>query len=328
MTIADWVKEKGKIMSDSKNEKSIDKVLSSIKEISKRVYSGEEDRIRIFELGEKLGIHITPIHFYQPIPDTRNIPVDLFNKPKSFAGINFREKEQIELLKQLSKYSDELKDIPLKPTSDKNQYYYENDFYGPVDAIIYYSMIREFSPKKIIEVGSGFSTMIASQAATKNGNTIITSIEPFPNKILKSGLPKMRELIEDKVQNVSIDQFKKLEKNDILFIDSSHISAIGSDVNYLYLEVLPQLNSGVFIHIHDWVFPYDYFSQWVIEQKLFWNEMYLVHAFLIGNNDYEILLSNYYLMRNYSEVFVDSFPCIKKIEAGLIGAGSLWLRKK
>lgn len=330
MTVADWIKEKakkkkGKIMSDSKNEKSIDKVLSSIKEISKRVYSGEEDRIRIFELGEKHGIHITPVHFYQPIPDTRNIPVDLFNKPKSFAGINFREKEQIELLKQFSKYADELKDIPLKPTSDKKQYYYENDFYGQMDAIIYYSMIREFVPKKIIEVGSGFSTMIASQAATKNGNTIITSIEPFPNKILKSGLPNVKELIEDKVQNVSIDQFKKLEKNDILFIDSSHISTIGSDVNYLFLEVLPQLNSGVLIHIHDWLFPYEYFHQWVIERKLFWNEMYLVHAFLIGNYDYEILLSNYYLIRNHFDVFRGSFPFVQET---IGGSGSLWLRKK
>ena len=305
-----------------KNEKEIEEYII---EISKWVHSGEENRIKIFEIAEESDIHIIPVHFYQPIPATWDISEHVFKTPKSFAGINFREKEQIELLKQFSKYADELIDIPLKSTSDKKQYYYENDFYGQMDAIIYYSMIREFIPKKIIEVGSGFSTMIASQAATKNGNTFITSIEPFPNKILKSGLPNMKELIEDKVQNVSIDQFKKLQKNDILFIDSSHISTIGSDVNYLFLEVLPQLNSGVLIHIHDWLFPYEYFHQWIVERKLFWNEMYLVHAFLIGNYDYEILLSNYYLIRNHFDVFRGSFPFVQETTGG---SGSLWLRKK
>ncbi len=304
---------------------SIDSAKKSIDQIKKWVYSGDENRIKIFEMAEKIGLHITPVHFYQPIPNTNEISSELFFKKKSFAEINFREGEQIKLMEKFSKYSDELKEIPLNQTSDKKQYYYENDFFGQMDAIMYYSMIREFSPKKIIEVGSGYSTMIAS-LASKNTNTEISSIEPYPNEVLRSGLPNLTTLIKDKVQNVELEFFKKLDKNDILFIDSSHISNIGSDVNYLMLEVLPNLKSGVLIHIHDWLFPNEYFLEWVLDRKLFWNEMYLVHAFLIGNQSYEILLSNYHLITNHFEEYRKFFPFVKNNFAG--GAGSLWIRKK
>jgi len=305
------------------DQKKIIDVTTAIKEISKWIHSGDENRIKIFEIGEKNNIHVTPVHFYQPIPDTRKISPELFNNLSHYAEIDFREKEQLSTLKLLSKYSNEIKDVPVKPTSDKRQYYFENDFFGPLDGTIYYSMIREFSPKKIIEVGSGFSTMIASQAASKNKTTSITSIEPYPNEILKSGLPNLSELIPDVVQNVSINKFKELNKNDFLFIDSSHISSIGSDVNYLFLHVIPELNPGVIIHVHDFFFPYEYPKEF-IDRKLFWNELYLVWAFLIGNNNYEIILSNYYLMRNYNDIINDLFPFMKNLRGG---SGSLWIRK-
>jgi hypothetical protein len=166
--------------------------------------------------------------------------------------------------------------------------------------------------------------MIASQAARKNVNTRITSIEPYPNEILKNGLPNMTELIQEPVQNISLRKFKELEENDILFIDSSHILTIGSDVNYLYLHVIPELKPGVLIHIHDIFFPYELPKEWVIDRKLFWNEMYLVWAFLTGNSKYEVLLSNYYLAMNHMKELVESFPML----AGTSGGGSLWVRKK
>jgi len=299
--------------------------IEAIKKISKLVFSGEENRIKVFEEGEKNDIHITPVHFYQPIPDTRKISTDIFDKPLHFAGIDFREKEQTALIEKFSKYSDELNNIPNTLTSDKQTYYFENEFFGQMDAIVYYSMIREYSPKRIIEVGSGFSTMIASQAATKNKTTKITSIEPYPNEILKSGLPNLEKLVQDFVQNVGLKEFKKLQNNDILFIDTSHIIGIESDVNYLILHVIPELNPGVLIHIHDFFFPYEYHKEWVLDRKLFWNEMYLVWAFLISNHDYEILLSNYYLIKNHFNIYQRSFPFVKKTTSG---AGSLWLRKK
>jgi len=298
--------------------------IEAIKKISKLVFSGEENRIKVFEEGEKNDIHITPVHFYQPIPDTRKISPNIFDKPLHFAGIDLKEKEQIALIEKFSKYSHELENIPAHQTSNKHQYYYENEFFGKIDGIIYYSMIREFSPKRIIEVGSGFSTMIASQAAQTN-DAKITSIEPYPNKILKSGLPNLDNLVTDFVQNVELDEFKKLNENDILFIDSSHIVDIGSDVNYLILHVIPELNPGVLIHFHDFFFPYEYHKEWVLKRKLFWNEMYFIWAFLISNYDYDILLSNYYMIRNHFDIFQKSFPFLQKTSGG---AGSLWIKKK
>jgi len=299
------------------------KELEAIKEISKLVHSGDKSRIKIFEMGERNNIHITPVHFYQPIPDTRNISPEIFNK-SHHAGIDFRENKQLILLKKLSKYSDEIKDIPRKPAKNKKQYYFENEFFPALDGVVYYSMIRKFLPKRIIEVGSGFSTMIASQAAKKNKITKITSIEPNPNKILESGLANFDKLIPSNVQNIPISTFQKLQKNDILFIDSSHVSTIGSDVNYLFLHVIPELRPGVIIQVHDFFFPFEYPKEW-IRRKLFWNEMYLVWAFLIGNKDYEILLSNFFLFMKHNSTVNKLFPFIKDVPGG---AGSLWLRKK
>lgn len=294
------------------------------KEIRRRVYGTDLDRIRIFELGEKYGIHITPVHFYHPIPDTRNLGTNVYDHVKNIAGINFREEEQLSLVGKFSKYSDELKSIPNDFTGNESEFYFNNEFYGQMDSIIYYSIIRDFNPKKIIEVGSGFSTMIASQASLKNEDTTIISIEPYPNSVLTKGLPNLVELIKKPVQDIPLSKFKELNKNDILFIDSSHISQVGSDVNYLFLEVIPELKNGVLIHVHDWFYPFEYPKSWIKERKIFWNEMYLVQAFLIGNSDYDILTSNYYLIKNHFDDLKKSFPFMVNTQGG---AGSLWLKK-
>jgi hypothetical protein len=324
MNLKKWLSRipQNQIKNNSKMKKEI---LKHIKIISKFVHSGDNNRITIFELGEENGIHITPVHFYQPIPDTTKLSQNLFDEPLHYAGINFRLNQQIELLKHFSKFSDELEKFPNKSSNDKKLFYFENEFFGQLDSIIYYSMIREYVPNLIIEVGSGFSTMIASQAATINKNTKIISIEPYPNDILKSGLPNLEKITQDYVQNIPIEEFKKLQKNDILFIDSTHIAKIGSDVNYLILHVIPELNPGVLIHIHDFFFPYEYPQDWVLKRKLFWNEMYVVWAFLIGNSDYEILMSNYNLIKNNFSEIKQFFPFVSLTTGG---AGSLWLRKK
>lgn len=298
---------------------------SNLKNIAKGVHGTDLDRIKTFDLGEIHGIHITPIHFYQPIPDTRNIKQEVYDHVKKFSGISFREKEQLALIEKFSKYEHELKLFPYDHTGNESQFYFNNEFFGQIDSIIYYSMIREFNPKKIIEVGSGFSTMIASHASLKNQDTLITSIEPYPSSVLTKGLPNLEELIKKPVQEVHLEKFKELEKNDILFIDSSHVVQIGSDVNYLFLEVIPELKNGVLIHVHDWFYPFEYPKSWINDRKIFWNEMYLVQAFLTGNSDYDILTSNYYLTRTYFDKLKRSFPFIRDAYGG---SGSLWIRKK
>ncbi|MDH3618646.1 MAG: class I SAM-dependent methyltransferase [Nitrosopumilus sp.] len=322
MKIRDYyLSKRNQKKSITKNDKLFE---SSIKNIARGVHGTDLDRIKTFNLGEMYDIHITPVHFYQPIPDTRNIKEEVYNHVKNFSGINFREKEQLALIEKFSKYANELKSFPHDHTGNESQFYFNNEFFGQMDSIIYYSMIREFNPKRIIEVGSGFSTMIASQASSKNSDTLITSIEPYPNSVLTKGLPNLEELIKKPVQEVSLEKFKELEKNDILFIDSSHVVHIGSDVNYLFLEVIPELKKGTMIHIHDWFYPFEYPKSWINDRKIFWNEMYLVQAFLTGNSDYDILTSNYYLNTTHFDKLKKSFPFMRDTYGG---SGSLWIRK-
>ena len=150
-----------------------------------------------------------------------------------------------------------------------NKFHFNNSAFDNLDAVIYYSIIRHFNPKLIIEIGSGWSTKIAAQACLKNKQTQLISIEPYPQKHLQDGFPGFSKLIPKKVENVNQKIFSKLSKNDILFIDSSHTIKTGGDVVCEFLEILPQLKKGVIIHIHDIFFPYDYPKDWVKKKNAF-----------------------------------------------------------
>ena len=151
-------------------------------------------------------------------------------------------------------------------------------------------MVRHFQPRRIIEVGSGFSSLVFGQAAAKNKSSALICIDPFPHEFRKSnGIPALQSLIEKKVQDVDLEFFSQLESGDILFIDSSHTVKIGGDVNYLFLEVLPRLKAGVIVHVHDIFFPFEYRRDWVLEEFRFWTEQYLLQAFLIFNSEFEVL---------------------------------------
>ena len=119
-------------------------------------------------------------------------------------------------------------------------------------------MIRHFRPRLIIEVGSGFSSLVAAEAIAKNKNSALICIEPFPQDFLRQGFPGLRSLIEKKVEEIDLEFFSQLNCGDILFIDSSHTVKIRGDVNYLFLELLPRLKPGVIVHVHDIFFPFDY----------------------------------------------------------------------
>jgi hypothetical protein len=145
-------------------------------------------------------------------------------------------------------------------------------------------MFRHFQPRLIIEVGSGFSSLVAAEAIAKNKDSALICIEPFPPDFLRAGFPGLRSLIEKKVQDMDVEFFSQLQSGDILFIDSSHTVKIGGDVNFLFLEVLPRLKPGVIVHVHDIFLPFDYRRDWVIDEFRFWSEQYLLQAFLTFNS--------------------------------------------
>jgi len=131
-------------------------------------------------------------------------------------------------------------------------------------------------------------------------------------------------LIPKKVQDIPLSEFKKLSENDILFIDSSHVLKIGSDVQYLYLEVLPRLNKGVIVHAHDIFLPAEYPKEWVLKNYIFWNEQYLLQAFLAFNNSFEVLWAGSYMHLRHPDKLEEAFSSYKRDK---IWPSSFWIRK-
>jgi hypothetical protein len=277
----------------------------------------------LFQNWERHGFHVTPARFNQPIPDTQSLPETLWSRPSELVGIRLNEAAQLNLLRSFSKFHDEYQHFPTGEPQEHNRFYLGNRLFDGVDALVAYCMIRHFQPRLIIEVGSGFSSLVLGQAAEKNKNSGLICIEPFPREFLREGFPGLQSLIEKKVQDIGLEFFSQLASGDVLFIDSSHTVKIGGDVNYLFLEVLPRLNPGVIVHVHDIFLPFEYRRDWVLDEFRFWTEQYLLRAFLTFNSEFEVLLANYYLSCYHEEHLRVAFPDLSR----WIG-GSFWMRRK
>lgn len=284
-----------------------------------------------FRLWERKGFHITPVHYYEPIPDTTTLKDDLWKKQSELVGVNINERGQINLLSLFSsRFKGEYDSFPRNKTSIPYQYYVNNGGFESVDGEILYCMIRHFKPKKIFEIGSGNSTWLSAQAVLKNREEDASyecefvAIEPYPNEILKEGFPGFSKLFPKEVQDIPLSEFEKLRENDIIFIDSSHVLKIGSDVQYEYLEILPRLDKGVLIHAHDIFLPAEYPKEWVLKQYWFWTEQYLLQAFLTCNESFEVLWAGSYMHLKHPDKLEAAFSSYKRGERW---PGSFWMRK-
>jgi hypothetical protein len=278
----------------------------------------------IFPVWERHGFHVTPVHFYQPIPDTQSLPQKLWDKPSELVGIDMNDSVQLGLLRNyFPKFRDEYEQFPTSSTGESGRFHLNNDLFDGTDALVAYCMIRQFQPRLIIEVGSGFSSLISGEAAVKNKSSALICIEPFPREFLRQGFPGLHSLIEKKVEDIDLEFFSQLDSGDVLFIDSSHTVKIGGDVNYLFLEVLPRLKSGVIVHVHDIFLPFDYRRDWVMDEFRFWTEQYLLQAFLSFNSEFEVLMGNSYLGHYHMEDLKATFPV-----SPWWGGGSFWMRRR
>jgi Methyltransferase domain len=278
------------------------------------------ERRELFLNWERHGFHVTPVHFYEPIPDTQSLPETLWSQPSELVGINMNESMQLDLLRNhFSKFRGEYETVPAEPPLGQLW-----PFRG-TDVLVAYCMVRHFQPRLIIEVGSGFSSLVLGQAAAKNKSSALICIDPFPHELIRksNSIPPLRSLIETKVQDVDVEFFSQLESGDILFIDSSHTVKIGGDVNYLFLEVLPRLKAGVIVHVHDIFFPFEYRRDWMLQEFRFWTEQYLLQAFLIFNPQFEVLMANSYLHHYHLPDLKAAFPNLRR----WIG-GSFWMRRQ
>ncbi len=239
--------------------------------------------------------------------------------------MELHEAEQLELLGKFVTYYEQM------PFQDQKKeglrYYYENTAYSYSDAILLHCMIRSLKPKKIIEVGSGFSSCMTldTNELFFGGAIETTFVEPYPellNSLIKESDKATIKTIQSRLQDVDLHEFEKLEANDILFIDSTHVGKINSDVNRIFFDILPRLSSGVYIHFHDIFFPFEYPKEWIFEGRA-WNEAYLLRSFLQYNNAFRVVLMNTFMEHFHQSFFEEMMPlCLKN------RGGSIWIRKE
>jgi predicted O-methyltransferase YrrM len=273
-----------------------------------------------------------PGHYYNPQVDPKAIEAfsdQVFDtSKKSVHGIDFREQAQLELLDELLPYYKEVP-FPVEQTSGF-RYFLGNGIFSYSDGIFLYMLMRHFRPKRIIEVGSGHSSavMIDTNERFLDNGVSLTFIEPYPERLyslLKDSDKTKNRIYELPIQQVPLSTFAELEAGDFLFVDSSHVSKTGSDVNFIFFEVLPRLKSGVIIHFHDVFTPMEYPKSWVMKKDSWFgfNEIYILRAFLMYNPDFEIIMFNTFLEEHHEEWFQKNMPlCLEN------KGGSIWLRKK
>ncbi|GGB96692.1 class I SAM-dependent methyltransferase [Dyadobacter sediminis] len=272
-------------------------------------------------------------HYYSPIVSVQEIKrreSQIYPLPKNkMEGLELSENEQIALFTYC--FDHYYKDLPFSEnSSSKLRYYYNNKYFGHADATSLYFTIRHFKPRKIIEVGSGFSSAVmldVNEHFCSNGIDL-SFIEPYPDRLyslLKDSERKNTNIIVSDLQDVDIRYFEQLEENDILFIDSTHVSKTGSDVNYLLFNILPVLKSGVIIHIHDIFYPFEYPKEWVIygNGRFGWNEAYILRAFLTNQNQYKIIIFNDFMQSFHKQGILLNMSNYNQHGRG----GSLYLRK-
>lgn len=269
-----------------------------------------------------------PGHFSSPIPSYREIQrkkEKLFAVKRELAdGVNINTAGQLELLRDLYQYGDEFQ-FPEEPQADA-RYYLDNPMFGSSDAFVLYGLLRKFRPQRYIEIGSGHSSSLVLDYKDKRNSKLpdLTFIEPYPvrlNALLRDTDRENTKIIVSDVQDVDIEPFRLLQANDILFVDSSHLLRIDSDLSVIMFTILPILNSGVLIHFHDIFWPFENIEA-VIDDGRLWNESYVLRAFLQYNTQFRMLYFQNYLKTFYAEEMADNVTALSQGDGS-----SLWLIK-
>ncbi len=270
-----------------------------------------------------------PGHFYSPLPDVNDSQViqavrgRLSSEPPKDVGVD--PDRMRALLERLAIHH---RSFPFPRDRDAAyRYYYDNPFFGCHDGSVLFSMLLEYRPKRIIEIGCGFSSALMLDTIDHflAGAADLTMIDPQMDSVssrFEPQGPAVSTQFRRRVQDVPIELFDNLSANDLLFIDSSHVCKTGSDVNYYLFEILPRLKPGVLIHIHDILFPFEYLEDWTLREKRGWNEAYALRAFLQFNSSFDVLYWNNYVFHRMTDDLARLMPLCMENEGG-----SIWLRR-
>jgi predicted O-methyltransferase YrrM len=271
-----------------------------------------------------------PGHYYSPIVDPHDPHAMRAGHGRLSApppmGIDLNLSDMQELLRRLAVHH-RLWDFP-QYAHQSHRYYWDNPFFGCHDASIYFGMLLKSRPRRVVEIGTGFSSGLLLDVRERflDGDVYLTFIDPsferFRGLADVSALSAVR-LLECQVQDTPFDVFRQLEAGDILFIDSSHVLKTGSDVNYCLFEVLPRLAPGVLIHVHDILYPFEYPESWIVDERRSWNEAYALRAFLQYNSAFEIVYWNNFVYHKSGDLLRELIPLCMENEGG-----SIWLRRR
>lgn len=253
--------------------------------------------------------------FYSPIPELASLPDDVWDRRSELRGIRFDLGAQLSFLEsELAPFLRETS-IPANPS------------YGPVDAVVLHAMIRHLKPSRIVELGSGHTTLVIADACAANereGNpSVYRAYDPFP-AVAERGRPGLTELHRLPAQQVPDGVFAELSAGDVLFVDTTHTVKLGGDVNRVVLDVLPALAPGVVVHFHDVFLPWEYPRRWAEDYGLFWSEQYMLQAFLTLNDEFDVVCALYALTRAYPERLRDLVP---SWGPGSV-PGAFWIRRR
>jgi hypothetical protein len=286
--------------------------------------------------GGAFEMWVPPGHFYSPFPDLAEVErraAQVWNADGDPTGINLREEEQLALLDTLAEILDDDLPFPAGPSGeDRNatRYYFENPAYSWSDGMVLHALLRHLRPRHVIEVGSGYSSAMTLDTTERwldagiDGPVEVTFVEPYSEllrSLLRPGDEERVRIHEIAVQDVPFSVFEALGAGDVLFIDSTHVVKAGSDVNHLLFEVLPRLSAGVWIHLHDIFFPFEYPRDWVLEGRA-WHEVYLLRALLTGNDAFEIRWFQSYMWMRHRTLLEGRLPAMAKNPGG-----NIWLQK-
>lgn len=269
-----------------------------------------------------LGEDILKREYYSPVPHLEELPGDTFDRADPLHGIDLDLESQIELVEELSPYIEEFR---------PPERFFENIMYGAVDAELLYAMTRRLGPRRVIELGSGSTSAVIAAACGRSAaaggpRAEYRLFDPFPAEQVMRGLDGLTELRWQDAGHIELATFEALEADDILVVDTTHTVKVGSEVNYIVLDVLPNLAPGVHVHFHDIFLPHSY-PRAYLERHLFFAEQYLLQAFLAFNPRYEVVLAAHALYEQRRQAVEAAVP---SAAFGVLadGPSSFWIRSR
>ncbi len=259
---------------------------------------------------------LLPRHFYSPVPVVEELPAEVFRRRRPMHDIAFDLGAQIAWAEgELAPFFREF-DPPLAQTEQPERFNLHNDAYEEGDADVGWAMIRWLKPRRVVELGSGNSTLLLAEALEANRREGVeahfVAYDPHPSPRIRAaldrGVPGLDEYRPQPAQEIPLERVSRLGADDVLFVDTSHTLKIGGEVDFVFSEVLPLLAPGVYVHFHDIWLPWEYDREFIMGRGYFWNEQYVLEAFLSGNRGWRVVFATRALSLDHPDRMAKLMP--------------------